>query len=76
MHSGAFYMKQGLWEINHIALQSINGVQQMICQKLICGESFVISLVLFVNLPDGRHYTCRVYQNGEVTNEFGVGGEE
>ena len=29
-----------------------------------------------INLPDGRHYTCRVYQNGEVTEEFGVGGEE
>ncbi len=29
-----------------------------------------------INLPDGRHYTCRVYQNGEVTKEFGVGGEE
>ena len=29
-----------------------------------------------INLPDGRHYTCRVYQNGEVTQEFGIGGEE
>ena len=28
-----------------------------------------------INLPDARHYTCRVYQNGEVTEEFGIGGQ-
>ena len=26
-----------------------------------------------VNLPDSRHYTCRVYQNGEISDTFGVG---
>ena len=26
-----------------------------------------------VNLPDERHYTCRVYQNGEVNDTFGIG---
>ena len=26
-----------------------------------------------VNLPDNRHYTCRVYQNGEISDTFGVG---
>ena len=29
-----------------------------------------------VNLPDGRQYTCRVYQNDEVTDTFPVGVQE
>ena len=28
-----------------------------------------------INLPDERHYTCRIYQNGEVTDMFGISGE-
>ena len=55
MHSDAFYMKQGIWRINHIALQSINGVQQKICQKLICGVSFMIAQVCFGNLSANRN---------------------
>ena len=26
-----------------------------------------------VNLPDERHYTCRIYQNGETTEQFEIG---
>ena len=28
-----------------------------------------------INLPDNRHYTCRVYQNGEPGEPFGIGDQ-
>lgn len=28
-----------------------------------------------IHLPDNRHYTCRIYQNGEAGEPFGIGGQ-